>query len=241
MFKKALLIQALCLSLIWLGGCGSKPEKLPPMQWANQAPPGAQVSPAPRMRVGDYWEYKVTNGFSGKPVTDVYSQEVVAANPDGAFKLKITHKASGRYHYKHFSPNYEYLGYQYENSARTPGIDLGRYSFPMWVAKRWISNFSLYNKAGQPQQYTNQFIVMGFEPVQAGGKTYQAFKVRLFNQQPVYLDHANPAGVIKLLETDEEELQYREFWYAPTARIIVKYQNQAENYSEELMLFRPGR
>ncbi len=226
------------LLVVFAAGCAAK---LPPAEWAKEPPPGARVSQAPKMKLGDYWEFRVSQSINGQENTADYSKEIVALNPDGAFKLKKTVLKNGAFYFEHYGTRHEFIAYQRQNESRTRGIDLGRYNFPLWVGKRWSQSYSLVGEKGKLKQYANQFIVLEYGPLKVGNKIYQAYKINLYNPKPVYKNHANPQTVIRVKNSADAEAGNRFFWYAPKLKSIVKYVDSEFHYQEELLLFRPRR
>ena len=193
------------------------------------------------MNMGDYWETKVSNTITGDRKPVVYSKEVVAKNPDGAYKMKITNLGTGKFYFKHYDSKHEYLSYQIPGEKAARGIDLGRYNFPLWVGKRWQADYYLEDPKGGKIRYTNRFIVLAYEPVQVGKNIYQAYKISLESNYPIYTKHDDPKSVITIRDAAGVDLNRRTYWYAPQVREIVKLRNEEGNYSEELVVFRAGK
>jgi hypothetical protein len=192
--------------LFLLSGCAAVPAIAPANAPATIA--------APEVRVGDYWEYRVRDGYTGLP-RGVHRYEVKGLDAQGitlAFSQDGVAGATQR------------LTRDW-NGLEQPLTNMGNfrydppypaYAFPLQPGKRWTTWIRAIDPtSGRSNRLRVEGRVLGWERVKVAAGEFDALKIRrvAYADSPEYF--RTPEEIV---ETD---------WYAPAVRQVVRREGQS--------------
>ena len=195
------MIRLLALALV-LAGCASPPSQVPP--------PGMPASvPAPDIRVGDAWTYRVRDGYTGIQRED-QRHEVIAINGDRVRVSSPMERGDGVQIYD-----------REWNWLRRPATNLQTfeyrpayqaYAFPLEPGKEWRERLTATDPAdGRQFPVWIDGTVHGWERVRVPAGEFDTLKV----ERRVYFEYWEYAvrGRSQIHEVE---------WYAPAANQAVR-------------------
>ena len=197
-FKRALAAGVLACGLL---ACASAPSYVP--QNAPASVPRVDV------RVGDFWEYAVRDGYTGIP-RGLYRYEVSRAEPE-SITVDVSRDGQ-RVDAFVYGPGW--------NAREMPLTNLQRlrydppftaYAYPLESGKRWHTIVRATDPASSKTYRVHiQGTVVGWERVRAPAGEFDALRI----QRSVF------AGNAEFFKSQEEIMQTD--WYAPAVRQVVR-------------------
>ena len=199
-------------ALMFLAGCAAPLPQNPPSGVAAQVP-------APGIRPGAEWTYRVRDGFTGLPrpteryrVTEVAGDRVaVMVSREGANDEMQLYDRQWNW-LQHPATNLQAFNY----SPAYPA-----YAFPLAAGRTWNARLIATDPAsGQRFPLTLDGIVLGWERVKVPAGEFDALKVR----RVVFLDYYEPnvRGRSEIVEME---------WYAPAVNQAVRRETSARYLS----------
>jgi hypothetical protein len=188
--------------LAWLSACA-----------APVAPPSGPVPPsvsAAEVKVGDYWEYSVRDGYTRLP-RGTYRYEVTRSDASG---VAVDVKHEGRLIDAFFyAPGWNPREMPLTNVQRFrySGQPFPAYPYPLEPGKSWYTIVDALDPAtGRTHRVHVQGKVIGWERIRVPAGEFDVLRVRRF----VYADNA------VFFQSQEEIIQTD--WYAPSVRRVVR-------------------
>jgi hypothetical protein len=204
--NRSLITFALFVSL---SGCAAPPAYVP------QDPAGSLS--APQVKVSDYWEYAVRDGYTGIP-RGVYRYEVVRSDPSGV-TVRVTREGlvldtlvygpgwNGR---EMPLPNTQRFRYEPAFAA---------YEYPLEPGKTWRAVVRATDVAtGRTYNTHVHAKVVGWERISVPAGQFDALRI----QREVFA--GNSEGALTQEEIRETE------WYVPSVRRSVRSQATSEHF-----------
>ncbi len=187
---------------LMLGACNITPLE-------PTAPPvGVTTVPAPQLKIGNYWEYAIRDGYTGLP-RGVYRYTVSRADPGGV-ALDLTHDGQ-LLDTQIFTPDLKGLQHPLRNLQRfrySPPYPA--YAFPLYPGQHWRTIVSSTDPVtGRTYRTHVHAIVTGWRRIRVPAGEFDALEVR----RQVY------AGNMESFRLQEEITETD--WYAPSVGFAV--------------------
>jgi hypothetical protein len=185
---------------------------------STYVPPNVPSSiPAAQVRVGDYWEYTVHDGYTRLP-RGTYRFQVSRVDPQGV-TVDVLHDG-GQVDTLVYAPGW--------NGRELPLTNLQRFryeppypahAYPLEPGKRWNSVVNATDPVtGRTYRVHVQGRVLGWERIKVPAGEFDALKV----QRYVF------AGNMQSFRTQEEIFETD--WYAPAVRRAVRTESSSQHY-----------
>lgn len=176
------------------------------------AAPGNPTTAAPVYKVGDTWTFSwsATNTNSGAPSQRV---ESVVSVDENQTTLNVPSE-SGPPTELHLNSQ----GDTVSDGGSTYDPAKGLLEFPLTVGKSWDTRHVRHWNSGESRVYSAHATVDSFENVQVGAGSFDAYKIVVHGLNKAKIG-GGPAGRFDIM-----------YWYAPSAKRIVKYVYQWTNY-----------
>jgi hypothetical protein len=197
--------QACCVALVL--GCITGPVLAD-----EPATPGSPTTAAPVYKVGDTWTFSVraTNANSGAPAEHVESVVTVDENQTTLFIPSDSGPPS--------EIDLNSQGNTVRDDHSTYDPDKGLLEFPLTVGKSWDNRSVRHWDSGWSTVVSAHATVDAFENVQVDAGSFEAYKIVVHGLNKAKLGGGS-AGHFDIT-----------YWYAPSAKRIVKYVYQWTNY-----------
>ncbi len=165
----------------------------------DQTPPeGAELTARPELKVGDTFSYRK----GGKVTIELR----VVHKDDASYALAEATSGLVRHYNLDFAQLGESLGKEPAMQSRLAPAD-DRFTWPLWVGKRWSSNFTHQGAGGNPLPITAEYHCDAKETLEVGMRKFDCYRI---------WRHANLGDGTKYLE------QVSISWYAPEVGRIVQ-------------------
>lgn len=201
------MIRLLAIALL-LGGCAARLSQTPP--------PGMPATvPAPEVKVGDTWTYRVQDGFSGLPRGE-QRHEVIAVGPGQIRVAGAVERGDGNQIYdREWSwlrrPATNLQTFEYSPAYRA-------FDFPLAPGKRWRSRVTATDPAdGRRFPVWIDGAVLGWERVKVPAGEFDALKIERY----VYIEYWEYA-------VRGRSIIYESEWYAPAVKQSVRREARSE-------------
>lgn len=163
----------------------------------TQVPDNGVIAHFPEMSVGDSW---VTNEYHRDYGEAIWNYKVIAVETDGTFDMKIENNKSKFEYFEHFD-------------SKAPGVpmlmgirfDPQALHFPLFIGKSWETEVEAESTDGSHSVYKNKYVVEEYTKVETGAGNLEAFRIKA-----------------DLINTDTNWEGHSDYWYAPSAKAIVK-------------------
>jgi hypothetical protein len=198
-----------CALAVWLCGCATQTGYVP-----KDAP--ASVTPA-QVKVGDFWEYRVTDGYTGFDY-GIHRYEVSYAGPDRVV-VDVTQNGE-RVDALVYAPGWNGLEHPLRNLQRfrySPPYPA--YDYPLAPGKTWYTVVVATDPATQARYRVHtQGKVIGWERIKVPAGEFDALKIKR------YVFAGNPGWFTSQEEIDETD------WYAPAVGRSVRSEGMSQHF-----------
>lgn len=205
--------KALLFSTALLAACAAPLPQQPPAGMPAQVP-------APEVRVGDTWTYRVRDAYTGLPRGE-QSYRVIEVS-DGRVRVAALHDDARQQEEQLYDRNWNWLRrpatnlQSFEYRPAYPAFD-----FPLAAGKRWSARVIATDpKDGRRFPVNVQAVVLGWERVKVPAGEFDALKI----QRMVFFDYweLGIRGRSEIIEHD---------WYAPAIRQVVRREASSQYLS----------